>query len=291
MKNSEILIQITDALDDWASDYGGSAEFAGDAGHLFAILSAKPGGVRAAVWMRSEKKRGEYEETGIVDRTIHVIISRARGFRIEKSETHILTTPSGPPLIDLVEEARDLLRGLDFELDETEWTLDYKGFEPFTFRPDDKPLDAYDLEFSLGCQLPVPSIQMSTKGLYATLATDFTLAPAAHATFAPTTEVYDDFAGYAAGTFTVPATGLWLVEVHGAINAGTGGHFRVRIVINGVFQGENIFPVVSGQIGEEIRYATVVKATKGDALLVDIYRSDDGTASVAVGGYLKIHPL
>ena len=46
---------------------------------------------------------------------------------------------------------------MDFTIDETEWTLDYKGFEPFTFRPDDTPLDAYDLEFSLGKQLPVPT--------------------------------------------------------------------------------------------------------------------------------------
>ena len=83
MKNSAILVQIVDRLTTWAALYKGDAEFAGDAAHLFSILTAKPGGIRAAVWMRSEKKRGEYEESGIVDVTIHVILSRGRGFRIE----------------------------------------------------------------------------------------------------------------------------------------------------------------------------------------------------------------
>jgi hypothetical protein len=149
----EILTVTCDALDAWARKHGGRAEIAGDPAHLFALLSHGPGAVRACIMLRRELKRGEHEEAGYVDRTFIVTISRGRGFTLEPSDALIRQTTVGAPLFDLAEEARDIVRAIDYPLEDTDWTVDYQSTDLFEF-PTENPVDAYQLTFSIGCQLP-----------------------------------------------------------------------------------------------------------------------------------------
>jgi len=161
MTTKDFILRIRDDLRSWASAQGGTVEIAGDAVDVFGMLQTKPGGLRAVVWIAREAKRGEFEEAGLVDRTVHVFVSRGRGFALQPSDTLIRPTGgAAKPLYDLVEEVRDVVRGIDMNTETTEVTLDYRGFRPFEM-PTDRPVDAYQLEFMCGVQLPGLSVYLA----------------------------------------------------------------------------------------------------------------------------------
>lgn len=156
------LLAVRAALTAWARSLGGTVEIAGDPFHLLGLLQNKPGGLRVAILFQGETKRGEYEEAGLVDRNFSLVLSRGRGLAIEPADSLVATTPNagGTPLFDLVEQARDLIRGLQFENTlviplaslTTEVTPNYLGSE--TFAVEGRPIDAYQLNFQIGTQLP-----------------------------------------------------------------------------------------------------------------------------------------
>lgn len=153
MKISEILISIEAALKVWAKPHAGTVHLAGDPLHLFSLLGDKPGGVRAAIMVRDGQKRGEYEEAGQEDVTFLVVVSRGRGFKAEPADNLVRGSGGGAPLYDLVEQIRDVVRGIDLDDETTEVTFDFKGFGPY-HNPFEILADAYQLEFSIGRQLP-----------------------------------------------------------------------------------------------------------------------------------------
>lgn len=153
MTIAEQLNQVADALKTWAAAQGGTAEVAADPFHLLAMLQHKPGSVRAVVLFGGEQKRGEFEETGAVDRGFSVILSRGRGFTAEPSASLVKGAAGGRPLFDLVEEARQQIRGLSFAEETTEVTPNYLGCELFP-SAEGKAVDAYQLNFQIGVQLP-----------------------------------------------------------------------------------------------------------------------------------------
>lgn len=154
MTIAEQLNAVNAVLKPWAEDFGGTAEVAGDPFHLFAMLGLKPGSVRAVVLFAGEVKRGEFEESGIADRNFAVVITRGRGLTLEPGAP-LVTGGAGAdqPLFALVEQARDLIRAMSFTADETEVTPNYLGCEIFP-TPEGRPADAYQLNFSIGVQLP-----------------------------------------------------------------------------------------------------------------------------------------
>lgn len=161
MKIREQFQTLHAALDTWARERGGLCEIASDPFHLLALLQHKPGGIRAAILFAGEIKRGDFEETGAVDRNFSVILSRGRALTAEPSDSLMKESASGgAPLFDLVEQARDIVRAIQFEdtgavpLEQltTEVTPNYLGAEVFAV--DGKPLDAYQLNFQIGTQLP-----------------------------------------------------------------------------------------------------------------------------------------
>lgn len=154
MTISAQLKQVAAALQTWAVQKGGSAEIAGDPFHLLSLLQHKPGSVRAAVLFAAETKRGEFEEASMVDRGFTVVISRGRGLAAVPTDSLVKGQGDGQPLFDLVEEARQIIRGLSFSADTTEVTPNYTGCEPFAV--DGKAIDAYQLSFQIGTQLPEP---------------------------------------------------------------------------------------------------------------------------------------
>lgn len=159
MTITEQLLALRESFAEWAQGYrGGTAEVASDPFHLFALLAAKPGAVRACLFFKEELKRGEHEEAGVVDRTFVAVISRGRGFQREPADSLIVDGRPGTPLFEIVEDARQLIRSFEFPADVTEVRPDVKRIELFPM-PGDAVVDAYQIEFSIGCQLDEPSSQ------------------------------------------------------------------------------------------------------------------------------------
>jgi hypothetical protein len=154
MKISEQLIQLSEMLSAWTKENGGAAAVARDPYHRATLLAATPAGARALIMFHGETKRGDYEEMGAVDRTFWVVITRGQGLRLSPGANLVEGNAGGKALFDLVEEARQLVRGISFAADTTEVTPNFKSIEPFNV--EGYLLDAYKLEFSIGVQLPAP---------------------------------------------------------------------------------------------------------------------------------------
>lgn len=298
MKFSAILNAVQAALQTWASAYGGGAEVAGDAAAAFQVLGNKPAGVRAIVWLSSEAKRGEFEESSMVEEELQVILSRGRSMKLRLGDSHVSSTAGHEPLIDLVEEARDVVRGLSMTADETEVTLDYKGF---TYLQDSEgPQDAYQLTFSIGNLMGTPSANPSQSGLigygvHSGLGSITNLADDTVTTIPSGTEVYDELNAWTSNKFVAPAAGFYLAEV--AYTADFSG---------GAFEwGLWILNATTGLVELEIRDSnqrhhafTQLKLAAGDELEFQVFHETGvprsfGPGSIAASGYkfVKVHRI
>jgi hypothetical protein len=152
MTIAEQMQRFHAALAPWAQERGGTAAKAFDQVHALELLQLKPGGLLVAVMFESEDPRGENDELGRVDRNFKVIVSRGRGFRLDTGESLVEQTSGGPPMFDLVEEAREVARRIRFNEDTTEVNPEYKGSGPFTV--EGFVLDAFEVRFSIGTQIP-----------------------------------------------------------------------------------------------------------------------------------------
>jgi hypothetical protein len=106
-----------------------------------------PEGVRAVVMFTGEDLR-EPNEGGLADRSFLVVTSVGKGFLAPGDATR-------GALYQVVEDARQLLRGIQFEADTTEVTPVYKGNGIFTM-PDGRPVNAFQHTITIGVQLPAP---------------------------------------------------------------------------------------------------------------------------------------
>lgn len=154
MKIKDQLTQIRDTLDGWARGHGGRVFIASDPYHLVTLLRENPKAMRCGLMFHGESKRGDYEERGAVDRTFWVVCTRGQGLKLEPGASLVEGSAGGVPLFDLVEEARQIIRGIQFDPGTTETTPNYLGTEPFN--TEGYLVDAYRIEFSIGVQLPAP---------------------------------------------------------------------------------------------------------------------------------------
>lgn len=152
MRIADILKSVRAALQTWADQYKGGAEIARDPVHAFSILQQKPGGVRAVILFQSEDKRGDYEEAGLCDETFFVVLTSGKSLQLNPGDDLVDGAAGGPAMYNLIEDARDIVRGLSLD-DDTEVTPNYKGCRPYVL-PGNILTDAYQLEFSIGNQLP-----------------------------------------------------------------------------------------------------------------------------------------
>lgn len=155
MTIGEQLQFIQQQLRPWADDTKGRLEIAADPVHLLGLLAVSPGAARIVILFDGEEKRGEYEETGRVDRKFLVTVSRGRGFKLDPGDALIEGAAGGKPLYDLVEEGRELVRALVFDRETTEGMPDYKATRRVQL--EELTVDAYQIEFTIGTQLPIPN--------------------------------------------------------------------------------------------------------------------------------------
>lgn len=153
MTIAEQLTLIREHLQPWAEEVKGNVAIADDQAHLFSLLATAPGAPRIVIAFDTEAKRGEYEELGKVDRKFMVAVSRGRGFKLDPAENLIAGTASGRPLYDLIEEAREMVRGLVFDRETTDGIPDYLGISRITL--EGANVDARSIDFTIGVQLPL----------------------------------------------------------------------------------------------------------------------------------------
>ena len=136
----------------WAKQYGGAVHLAHDVPHLLKILGDNPGAPRAGVLVASEKPRNEtYSDVeGRVDREIWVAISRGYTLEAYRGKSLIDGVAGGKPMFELLEAARDTLRGLRFDAD-AEPVPYYGGFELLTF--EGVTLDSYRLKITIAADI------------------------------------------------------------------------------------------------------------------------------------------
>lgn len=157
MTIAQQLNAVKEALKPFAEDKGLGLDIAGDPFEALLRLKSKPGAGALVIFSQGEVKRGEYEETGAVDRNFAVIVSRGQALTIEPGASLVKGAAGGEPLFDLIEQARDVVRAIQFEDPSapdptTEVTPNYLGFEPYSV--EGRLMDAYQLNFQIGSQLP-----------------------------------------------------------------------------------------------------------------------------------------
>lgn len=154
MTINEQLVSLREALQVWAELHGGVAEIVARPSELVRMLSLKPGGVRAVLLFDVETKRGDYEETGRVDRKFLCIITVPAGLKISRSDALTEGAGGGAPFYDVIEEAREIIRHKQVEaaedIDET--LTDYQRMGRFELQG--ALTDDIQIEFSLATQLP-----------------------------------------------------------------------------------------------------------------------------------------
>lgn len=154
MTIGEQLRRMAKELESWAAGNGMAARVAGDVVQLIEMLRLRGGTGLAAVMFEAEEPRGEHWELGKVDRVYKIVLSRGRGFRLETGESLTEGAGGGRALCDLLEEAREVVRHLRFteEPSPEDWEPVYRGSR--TFEVQGFVLDAYEIRFALGAQLP-----------------------------------------------------------------------------------------------------------------------------------------
>ncbi len=150
MTIAEQLNFIADALKPWAEETKTRIEIALDPLHVIGLISTAPGAARVILMFDGEDKRGEFEESGRVDRKFLLVVSRGRGLTLQPGDALTQGVAGGKPLYDLIEEAREMVRALRF--DEAETIPNYLATRRLTLG--DNLVDAYQIEFSIGTQLP-----------------------------------------------------------------------------------------------------------------------------------------
>jgi hypothetical protein len=162
--NNSISFQckwIRDVLSNWAKAEGGVAVIAHDLNSMWELAFNTSKVPRCIICFTGETIRGDADTaayTSRVDRDYVVLITRGKGATANRGDTLTEQIGDQRPFYDLLEEARDLIRVIQFDPSVTEaydtMPLDYKGIRPAL--PEDYPLDAYMIEFSIGTQLGIP---------------------------------------------------------------------------------------------------------------------------------------
>ena len=153
MTISEQSALLLASLDSWTGLVSGRAYIASDPADVLDQLRARPGTPTAAVLWTAEDPIGEYPEEGKVLRTFKIVISRGRGFNLITGESLTKGTAGGPPLLDLIEEARECVLTVRLTDEPSELKLPiYKGASAFEVQ--DFLLDAYEIRLALYAQIP-----------------------------------------------------------------------------------------------------------------------------------------
>jgi hypothetical protein len=151
------LKTIKSFLNAWAREEGGVCEIAHDLSEMWLIAFRSSKVPRCILCCVGEDVRGDFTiaaPTGRVDRQFVCLVTRGKGMTADRGDTLVDAVGDIRPFYDILEEARDIIRALVLDTTTQETPIDYKGFK--SALPDDVPMDAYMIEFSIGTQLAIP---------------------------------------------------------------------------------------------------------------------------------------
>ncbi len=161
MPNSSISLQlnwIKTVMSQWAVKEGGVAIIAQDIDKMWETAFETSKVPRCIVAYSGEDVRGDFAvaaATSRIDRHFIALITRATGYTADRGKGFSEQVEETRPFTDLLEEARDLIRALQFDASITEAQptdpVDFKGIKAVTI--DGYPIYAYTIEFSIGTQL------------------------------------------------------------------------------------------------------------------------------------------
>jgi len=159
------LLFTRDSLAAWAKGNNAPVKIAGDLNDLITLLQEAPAAPRVVVMFHREAKRGVHEEAGMVDRFFWVTIARAKGLKIEPGANLVNGGTAGSkPLFLLADEARQIIRNLQFSAASTEVTPNFISMEPLAINGV-MATDALRLEFSVGTLLAAVAVADPTNPL------------------------------------------------------------------------------------------------------------------------------
>jgi hypothetical protein len=145
---------LVTALNGWVRQHKGFVKLAGDEADLFTVLGAQPGAVRVGVMFDEETPTGE-NLLGYVDRKFVVAVSRGKGFFVDEAHALAGAAVNETPLFLLVEEVREVLRSLRFDLVDSgvsDCAPDYLGTKRVQY--EGHVVGAYAVEISLTSHIP-----------------------------------------------------------------------------------------------------------------------------------------
>lgn len=144
------------ALQQWAKSSGARVFVAADELDCIEQFRLKPGKPSAAVLWQAEEPQGEHPEEGKVLRTFKIVMSRGRSLKLQPGESLTEGAAGGEAMLDLVEQGREVARGLRMEDQEGELQLPvYQGSG--AFQVNGYLLDAIELRFGLYADIPMQS--------------------------------------------------------------------------------------------------------------------------------------
>lgn len=135
----------------------GIAIVCADLVHLWANLWKQSQKTRILIMFNGEDIRGPFATASVlsrVDRKFLVVVSRGRSYNVTDRGAPLYEGIGNElPLFTVVEQVRDILRGIQWDTTWCENPDDYKGIIPFG-TPPGIVIDALQIEFSIGTNLP-----------------------------------------------------------------------------------------------------------------------------------------
>ena len=145
---------IMGAMTRFAQDQQGIVNVASDLEHAWRLAANDTTNPKFIIVFTGEEIRGDFAVAAYnhrVDRHFSMIVSRGRGMDQDRAKSLWKDTGNARPLFEIVEAARDVIRGL-WSQEFVENPVDYRGINQWDTRP--YITDAYNVNFSIPCDLP-----------------------------------------------------------------------------------------------------------------------------------------
>jgi hypothetical protein len=160
MTINQIITKVRNSCDAWIQSEGGKAYVASGFFDCWEFLSNKPGSAKIGVYAVRGTPRNNFPQgsnlTRREDEHFKVVISRGRGLQSYRSANLTDGSSGGRPLYDLLDDLRMVVMNILFDPITTERPHEYLGWSEWG-KEQGVDIDAYELNFSIGNQLPMPS--------------------------------------------------------------------------------------------------------------------------------------